>query len=1128
MKRTLLLSFVFSLIFLLAIPFQAYSQQIVPGQLLVQLHPGKNPSQFIQEMNQSLNGRMMDHSREISKDLRLHLLTYDTLAMTPELALELLFRRPEVSRAQYNHYVNLRGSQAIPNDPNYALQWALENTGQNGGTPGADVSAVEAWDRTTGGLTVLGDTIVVAVIDDGFELTHEDLTYWQNRNEIPGNGIDDDQNGYVDDVRGWNAYNSTANLPLALHGTHVAGVLGAKGDNGLGGSGINWNLQIMPIAGSSGTEDVVLEAYGYALAQRKLYDQTLGEKGAYVVVTNSSFGVDNADPAQFPLWCAMYDTLGAYGIISVAAAMNIGSNVEASGDVPTRCTSPYLIAVTNTTPADLRNPSAAFGTTSVDLGAPGSGIYSTLPNNGYGFQTGTSFAAPLVSGTLALMFADACPAFMLNYEANPAQVALTFKQLLLEGVDTLQALSAEVVTSGRLNADKALQKLADTCALLPADCLPPYAPDVSQIRDTAVSLTWTAIDSTLGFQLRYRLTGNSNWEDSSTSILPPFELTGLAACVAYDWQVGTICADGSVAYFGIRSFQTEGCCEPPAEIRLISLTDSTLTLGWDNVFGSTDYSLRFRPEGSNNWINVLLGDTNQVTIATLNPCSVYEVQVKVQCDTLDLGFSATSLFQTAGCGACLDLEYCSTQGLDVNFEWIAGVELGPLSRQSGADNGYIELTEPVFVLPVDSLIPVTLTPGYNGPAFDETWAIWIDLNRDGIFTDSTELLYESGPERGQVDGVMFIPDSVEPGNTRMRVSMRFAGFTGTNRPVSCGTFGEGETEDYCVWIQPKDTSVCPAPSFVLTDFLPGSDTLRVRWLAEAGSDSFLIKLEGLEGQPGLSFISDTTELLVGNLTPCSRYSLSIQPFCGGLLGFGTEAEMIRSKGCGPCQDLGYCPSGGKSDSLWIERFELGDLALSTGPNGGYGDFTDFSQSMKQDTGYVLTLIAGYTGEEREVFWDIWIDWQGDGIFWVFDRVGQATAMSGDTLSGIVSLPNGFVPGGTRLRVTVRDGQEAGACELFGSGEVEDYCIDLVNPVSIATQDISLRVYPNPTPARLNISASSPIQAIRLGDVMGRILQQQHVSNLSLTQVDVSSYPSGLYWIEVETLDGKVREWVRVE
>ncbi len=361
---------------------------------------------------------------------------------------------PRVLRAQYNHHIQQRAM--TPNDPSFGVQWALNNTGQSGGTPDADIDAPEAWDIATGGATALGEQIVVAIIDGGFDLGHVDVSYFKNTLESPGDGIDDDGNGYIDDYDGWNAYNSSGSIPVDNHGQHVAGIAGATGNNGTGIAGVNWGVKIMPIAGATSLESEAIEAYGYVHAMRSIYNETNGAAGAFVVSTNASFGIDYGDPADFPLWCGIYDSLGAVGVLSAGATANIGMDIDVNGDVPTACVSDYLISVTNTNRNDVRNSGAAWGLTTIDLGAPGTSIYSTLPNDAYGSLTGTSMATPHVAGAIALMYAGACPGFIAQYKTDPAGVALLVKQALLDGTDPNASLAGKTVSGGRLNVYNSL------------------------------------------------------------------------------------------------------------------------------------------------------------------------------------------------------------------------------------------------------------------------------------------------------------------------------------------------------------------------------------------------------------------------------------------------------------------------------------------------------------------------------------------------------------------------------------------------------------------------------------------------------------------------------------------------
>lgn len=443
MKKAIIVSIL--LIGFITADVSSQDNNYVHGEIIVMLKPNVNPS----TLSNSFGFINLRPKEAIVEYMNIWLFEYDYSLMNADNVLSSVKNHSSVAIAQFNHYVTQRST--TPNDPSFGVQWALNNTGQSGGTPDADIDAPEAWDFTTSGLTAAGDTIVIAIVDGGFFLTHPDIKFWKNYNEIPANNIDDDNNGYIDDVNGWNGYTNTGNITTDNHGTHCSGIAGARGNNGVGVSGVNWNVQIMGVQGSSGTESIVLRAYGYVLKQRKMYDQSNGQYGAFVVVTSSSFGVDYGQPANYPLWCAFYDSLGTAGILSAGATANLNINIDVQGDIPTACPSDWMISVTNTTNTDAKNSGAAYGLLTIDLGAPGTSVYSTYGASGYSNLTGTSMATPHVAGAVAFMYAVAPLAWLQAYKLSPGPYSLQVKQKIMQGVDPKPALLNITVSGGRLN-----------------------------------------------------------------------------------------------------------------------------------------------------------------------------------------------------------------------------------------------------------------------------------------------------------------------------------------------------------------------------------------------------------------------------------------------------------------------------------------------------------------------------------------------------------------------------------------------------------------------------------------------------------------------------------------------------
>lgn len=438
------LSFTLFFLFLANLGFSQKGVDIIPGEIIIQLEKGTDHQLFIHKYLHSISSLYFKNI--ISKKLDLYLFEYDLTADGQDI-LQKIQNLPLVSRAGFNFRVQRRSTS--PDDALFGEQWDMER-----------ISAPEAWDITKGGLGYNNEEIVVAVIEGG-DIDHVDVqgNIWVNKDEIPDDGIDNDFNGYTDDYYGVNVEDGTDNPIKDSHSTSVMGIMGAKGNNNLGVTGVNWNIKLMIVSSNLGF-DKIIQSYQYVYDKRKAYNDSNGMEGAFVVATNSSFGVNNVFPDDHPLypaWCAMYDSLGSVGVLSAGATTNDNDDVGFNGDMPATCSSDYLIAVTNTDIND--DLVAGYSDIYIDLSAPGKDSYTLKADDTYGTFGGTSAATPHVTGAIGLLYSLPCKDLMMQAKQFPAETALLLKKVILDGVDKIESLDGKTVTGGRLNLFNSLTLL---------------------------------------------------------------------------------------------------------------------------------------------------------------------------------------------------------------------------------------------------------------------------------------------------------------------------------------------------------------------------------------------------------------------------------------------------------------------------------------------------------------------------------------------------------------------------------------------------------------------------------------------------------------------------------------------
>jgi subtilisin family serine protease len=402
---------------------QTSEKSFVDDELLVKFKPGverENKTAF----NSSLGAELQEEFGDLGWQ-RVKL----PVGKSVSKALAEYLSDPRIEAAQPNYYYRLH---VTPNDPQFGSLYGMTR-----------ISAPAAWDITTG-----NPNVVVANIDTGSRYTHQDLAanMWTNTSEIPANNVDDDGNGFVDDIYGYDfRFNDANPLDEHGHGTHTSGTIGAAGNNMLGVTGVNWTVKIMTVkiysaTGTDTTAAMLINAYNYV--------RLMKNRGVNIRVTNNSYGGCNEACGYDQATKDALDALGDSGVLNVFSAGNDNRNTDTAPSYPGSYSSPGVLTVASSTSTDARSGFSNFGISTVDLAAPGSGILSTTfgSDSTYGNSTGTSMAAPHVTGAVALLAG-----------LNPSLSAASLKATIMNTVDPLAAWSGLVKTGGRLNAQRALQ-----------------------------------------------------------------------------------------------------------------------------------------------------------------------------------------------------------------------------------------------------------------------------------------------------------------------------------------------------------------------------------------------------------------------------------------------------------------------------------------------------------------------------------------------------------------------------------------------------------------------------------------------------------------------------------------------
>ncbi len=878
------------------------------------------------------------------------------------------------SGIEYIGYNNKLHILETPNDPSFSSLWAMNNSND------ADIDAVEAWDTTTG-----SHDVIIGVIDTGLNYNHEDLAanVWVNPNEIDGNGIDDDGNGYVDDIHGINAITGTGDpMDDQGHGSHCSGTIGGVGNNGVGVTGVNWNVSIIGMkfldsSGSGSTSDAI-ECINYALG--------LKAAGVNIRVLSNSWGGGGYDQVMADAISDLADE----GILFAAAAGNDGTDNDSSPHYPSNYENANVISVASTTSSDDMSYFSNYGAAGVDLGAPGSSILSTTLGNSYSSYSGTSMAAPHVAGAAALLLS-------INDQLTVSEM----KTILMDTGDSISALSGNTVSGKRLNLKNAV------------DAVQPPEPGINLVNTSGAGVINQGQTTTYAIDILSILGYSGN---VSLSAVASPSLTGSISfspnpCVVGSTFVMTVSADTSAA-----------------------VGDYTITVTGisGSVSDTVTASLKVRPEGTtevsytdNTVVSIPDNDAAGITSTIDVPDSftITAASAEVNITHTYIGDLLVTLTSPNGTAATLhDQTGGSTDNLnqtfsvaDFNGEDTSGTWTLFISDNAGVDTGTLDSWT------------LTLTGAPSGPVLPiaEFSADSLAVNVGGSvnFTDlsgntptSWDWTFGGGSPAGSTAQNPTVVYNT-PGT--YDVSLTVTNASGSDTETKTGyitvTALQLPTADFVA----SNTAVVVGDTVAFTDQTIGDPTAW-SWTFTGGTPA-----SSTDRDPTVQYNTEGT------------YSVTLTATNG------VGSDTVTKTGYITVTDtpLEYCTlAGDDQGDEWIGGVEIEDLSNTSGATP-YSDFTSMTAHLTGGEMASVILTPTHSGIAFTEVWVIWIDYNHDGDF---DDANEEvfTDSSSSEITGSFYVPRSAVGVTTRMRIAMRFNSAPSACGSFMYGEVEDYTVNI--------------------------------------------------------------------------------------
>jgi len=407
-------------------------------------------------------------------------------------------------------------------------------------------------------------------------------------------------------------------------------------------------------------------------------------------------------------------------------------------------------------------------------------------------------------------------------------------------------------------------------------CPKPNQIKLEMVTDTSASLSWRQSDNTISATVRVTLVSDPSDVIDYLDVSSPLTIDALSMCELYFVEIMTTC-DGSTSDFtDPMIFETDGCCRIPSAFTTSSVSDSFATFTWDMVGQADSYIVRYKltEDKEEAWKSVTTSETS-LTLAELDGCSAYDVQINSICHNDSTGFSESYFLQTLGCGACTSLPYCTTGGIDATSNWIDSIAIANFYMHSGYNDGYFAYTTEQTALERGRMYDFFVAPGFEGDTTAQFIRVWIDLDQDGSFNDSTELLMDTVDLAGFGVGSSFmLADTLPRDITRLRIAMKPMTDSDTLPPSSCGLFNFGEVEDYCIRI---DEPCPPAENVDTLEVTTTSAT--ITWDADTTAFGYIYSFKVLGEDEGEEMLTGDTIAKLDGLKKCTEYVFKIISVC---------------------------------------------------------------------------------------------------------------------------------------------------------------------------------------------------------------------------------------------------------